>query len=92
MQRMRSAGGSVIIGTAHIPSRSARTTVCQKALKLRLVKKASPPITSPKASIAALIFHAPPKAPISSSIISELDTLDTFFVIAFSKLDHGTFR
>lgn len=39
MQRMRSAGGSVIIGTAHIPSRSARTTVCQKALKLRLVKK-----------------------------------------------------
>jgi hypothetical protein len=56
-------GGSVIIGTAHIPSRSARTTVCQKALKLRLVKKASPPITSPKASIATLIFHAPRNSP-----------------------------
>ena len=39
-----------------------------------------------------LTIHAPLNAPIKSNIISALATLATFFVIAFSKLAHGTCR
>ena len=37
-----------------------------------------------------LSIHAPPSAPMSSSMIMALATLDTFLTMAFSKLDHGT--
>ena len=39
-----------------------------------------------------LIIHVPPSAPMRRRMMSALDTLDTFFVMAFSKLDHGTLR